>query len=107
MSGRRNFSELRAGMSPASQARAGEKAALLRQDMLLQELREAMRLSQAQLGEILQVEQPAIAKMEKRTDMYVSTLRRFINAMGGELHIVAKFPEGDVEIANFSDVRPA
>lgn len=102
MSGRKSFDELRAGMLPASRARAEARAAELRAEMPLQELRAALRLSQAQLGEMLQVEQPAIAKLEKRTDMYVSTLRRVIEAMGGRLHIVAEFPEGRVEISNFA-----
>ncbi|MGB8842077.1 MAG: XRE family transcriptional regulator [Aliidongia sp.] len=79
------------------------KKAELRQEMVLHELREARRLTQAALGDTLQVDQLAIAKMEKRTDMYVSSLRRFVEAMGGELRVVAHFPEGDVVISNFSD----
>ena len=42
--------------------------------------------------------------MEKRTDMYLSTLRSHIQAMGGELDIVARFPDGEVRISNFEDV---
>jgi hypothetical protein len=53
------------------------------------------------------VQQPAIAKMEHRTDMYVSNLRRFIAAMGGTLEIVAHFPEGSVTITQFSAVAAA
>ncbi|HLY54666.1 MAG TPA: transcriptional regulator, partial [Stellaceae bacterium] len=55
--------------------------------------------------EILHVEQPAVAKLEKRTDMYVSTLRRFIEAMGGELEIVARFPDHSVLIRSFGDLE--
>ena len=47
---------------------------------------------------------PAIAKLEKRTDMYISTLRSHINAMGGDLEIIASFPDGDVKISNFSQI---
>jgi hypothetical protein len=54
------------------------------------------------LAETLHVQQPAIAKMERRTDMYISTLRSHIRAMGGELEITARFPDGAVKIANFS-----
>jgi transcriptional regulator with XRE-family HTH domain len=72
--------------------------------MDLTQLRTARKLSQAALGEILHVEQPAIAKIEKRADMYVSTLRRFIEAMGGELEITARFPDHDVRIRNFGDL---
>lgn len=105
MTGRTPFDTLRAGMSAEARARIAEKTAALRAEMPLQELREALRLSQAELGALLQVEQPAVAKLEKRTDMYVSTLRRVIEAMGGRLHIVAKFPDGEVEIANFAGTR--
>ncbi|MEJ0041678.1 MAG: hypothetical protein WDM81_05475 [Rhizomicrobium sp.] len=56
------------------------------------------------MGETLHVGQTAIAKMEKRTDMYVSNLRRFIHAMGGELDIVARFPNGAVKITNFAEL---
>ena len=107
MSGHKNFAQLRADMSPVSQARANKKATVLRAEMPLHDIREAMRLSQVQLGESLGVEQPAIAKMERRADMYVSTVRRFIEAMGGELHITATFPQGSVEITNFHDFKRA
>jgi hypothetical protein len=56
------------------------------------------------MGEVLHIQQPAVAKIEKRTDMYLSTLRDHIQAMGGELEIVARFPDGAVKISNFSDL---
>ena len=76
----------------------------LRGQMSLAELREARKLTQDALSQTLQVGQPAIAKLEKRTDMYVGNLRRFVEAMGGELEIVAHFPDGDVTINNFSEL---
>lgn len=97
----RKFSQLRSKMSPEAQARAQEKAQALMKEMPLHELRQARGLSQQTLAQILNVQQPAIAKMEKRTDMYISTLRKHIQAMGGELKIVAQFPDGDVRIENF------
>ncbi|MDR0628400.1 MAG: helix-turn-helix domain-containing protein, partial [Treponema sp.] len=50
-------------------------------------MRNARGLSQKMLAEALGIQQPAIAKMEKRTDMYISTLRSHIEAMGGQLEI--------------------
>lgn len=76
----------------------------LRAEMSLAELRAARHFTQETLGETLSVGQPAIAKIEKRTDMYVGNLRRFINAMGGELEITAHFVDGDVAITNFSEI---
>jgi DNA-binding XRE family transcriptional regulator len=91
-------------MTPKQRAAAKAKAAALHVDMTLAELRQARLLTQESLGETLQVGQTAIAKMEKRADMYVSNLRRFINAMGGELDIVARFPDGSVKISNFAEI---
>lgn len=102
----RKFSELRAAMSAESRERSEAKAAQLRKSMPLDELRQARGLSQKMLAEILHVQQPAIAKMEKRTDMYISTLRSHIEAMGGELDIVARFPEGAVRIDSLQALAP-
>ncbi len=104
MTGRNRFSELVAQMPPERRARIGRITEELREEMDLAQLRTARQLSQAALGEILHVEQPAVAKIEKRTDMYVSTLRRFIEAMGGELEIVARFPDHAVRIRSFGDL---
>jgi len=101
----RKFSELRSRMSPASQVRAEAKALAMLAEMPLTELRQARGLSQKTLAEALKVQQPSIAKLEKRTDMYLSTLRNHIEAMGGQLEIIARFPEGAVKIRNFSDLE--
>jgi len=92
-------------MSPESRARSDEKLARLREEMALNELRAALAITQEHLAKILHVRQAAISKLERRTDMYVSTLADFIRAMGGELEIVAHFPQGRVRISQFQDVR--
>lgn len=104
MTGRHKFSDLVDKMPPDRRARVDRISGELRDEMDLAQLRTARRLSQAALGEILHVEQPAVAKIEKRTDMYVSTLRRFIEAMGGELEITARFPDHNVRIKKFGDL---
>lgn len=100
----KKFSELRSRMSPESQARTEAKAQAILAEMPLNELRQARGLSQKCLGELLHVQQPAIAKLEQRTDMYLSTLRNHIEAMGGQLEVIARFPEGSIKIINFSDL---
>ncbi|HEB54904.1 MAG TPA: helix-turn-helix domain-containing protein, partial [Gammaproteobacteria bacterium] len=85
----KKFRDLRNKMSPDAQTRAHEKTQALLAELPLAELRRARQLSQEQLATELDVQQPAVAKIEKKTDMYISTLRRFINAMGGELEIRA------------------
>ncbi len=100
----KKFATLMAKMAPESRARAEAKAQAMLAEMPLNELRLARGLSQKQLAEVLHVQQPSIAKLEKRTDMYLSTLRSHIEAMGGELEVVARFPDGAVKISNFSDI---
>ena len=104
MAGRNSFSKLRQAMRPESRERAEQKSLKLREQMDLAELRNAMQLSQKQLASALKVGQASVAKMEKRTDMYLSTLRRFIEAMGGELDIVARFPDHSIPIKTFSQI---
>jgi ribosome-binding protein aMBF1 (putative translation factor) len=101
----KKFATLRAKMTPASQARVSEKAQAMLAEMPLNELRQARGLSQKMLAEVLHVQQPAIAKIEKRTDMYLSTLRSHIEAMGGQLEVVARFPDGAIKISNFSELE--
>ena len=104
MAGSRPYSELRAQLSKEAQALAEAESQLLGREMALTALRHAMRLSQAELGATLNVGGAAIAKLEQRADMYVSTLRRYVEDMGGELEILARFPSSTVRITNFSDV---
>ena len=101
----KQFDNLRKKMTPASRARANNMARELAAEMPLQELRQALRISQEQLAETLQVKQASISRMEHRTDMYIGTLRRVIRAMGGELDIRAVFPDGEVRIAQLGDIE--
>ena len=78
---------------------------LLRQ-MALAELREARKLTQISMAKTLGVGQGAVSKLEKRTDMYLSSLESYITAMGGQFRMVASFPDGEVEIKLFSDLDP-
>jgi DNA-binding transcriptional regulator YiaG len=102
MAGRTSFSTLRNRMSPEAQERARVKSEALEGEMALAGVRKAMQLSQEELAAILNINQASVAKMEKRTDMYIGTLRRFIQAMGGELDIVARFPDRQIRIDQFS-----
>ncbi len=104
MAGRHPFSKLRASLSEEAKARIDEKVESASREMDLAGMRRALKLSQEELAETLGVGQAAVAKLEKRADMYVSTLRRFVEAMGGELEIVARFADHDVRIKNFRDL---
>lgn len=105
----KSFKSLVAKMPLKAQKQAQVKAKkLLReidaQEMALGELRHAKELSQEDLAKFLHVEQPQVSRLEKRTDMYISTLRKYIEAVGGHMEIVASFPEGDVLINQFSEI---
>jgi transcriptional regulator with XRE-family HTH domain len=103
----RNFMELQRRMTPASRARSEARAAATLKDMALDELRAARAMTQAELGRKLGLKQAAISRMERRTDVYVSTLAKFVEAMGGQLEIRVVFPDGTVRINPFSDAREA
>lgn len=100
----RDFKELQARMSPEARARAQAKAEQMERELALDELREAMRLTQEALAARLHVHQAAISKVERRTDMMISTLRNYIEAMGGRLEIRAIMADGGVKINQFSEV---
>ncbi len=91
-------------VTPERRARTDQK--VKRTAHSLRELRKARTLTQEQLVESLNMAQGDISKLERRADVYVSTLRRYIEAMGGELDLVARFPDGEtiaVALAAFAD----
>ena len=101
------FKNLKQKMSPAALARAEKRAKKMLAEMPLNELRAARQLTQESLAKSLGINQAAVSKMERRTDMYtdmyISTLRQFVAAMGGELEITARFPDGAIRILQFED----
>jgi len=105
----RKWSEIRRKHTPEVEERIRGRVKAAAQVMSLYQLREARKLTQVKLAETLNINQGAVSTMEKRTDMYVSTLRNYIEAMGGSLKITAEFPEGIIEINQFgsSEQEPA
>ena len=101
----KKFSELKSKMSSEALQKANNMTQQFLADLPLQELRQARHLSQENIAQIMHQKQASISKLEKRTDMYIKTLRSYINAMGGQLDIIARFPEGDVRITQFSDLE--
>lgn len=97
----KKFNELRAKMSPRTQARAAARAEATLVEMQLQELRKARNVTQVEVAKAMSVEQAAVSKLERRDDMYVSTLREYVKALGGELKLVASFPDADIQVHPF------
>ncbi len=100
------WSELEAKMSAAARAESERLLKDLRKEMPLHELRAARRLTQQQLARTLDMTQAAVSQMEKRTDMYLSTLENFVEAMGGHLEMYAVFPDGAVKLSLDQEVEP-
>ena len=92
------FDDLFRKMPAESQKRVERKADEEYRALALAELREARNLTQVELAEKLGIEQGAVSKIERRTDMYLSTLRNVIQAMGGQLELTARFPTGAVSL---------
>ena len=99
------FRTIREKMDPERQERIRKRTQELLAELPLQELRQARALSQQELAEVLGLNQATVSKLERRTDMYLSSLRRFVEAMGGELEISASFPDGKVRIQLFEDLE--
>ena len=102
MAGHKPWSELTKDFSPERRRRIDEMTRKALAEMPLHELRQARAMTQKDLAEKLNVNQPAVSKMEQRTDAYISSLRSYIEAVGGHLKIVAEFPECQVAITNFA-----
>jgi len=104
MRGHHPFAKLRAQMTPERRARNAAQTQALLADLPQQAFQHARAQAQEELAQCLQVQPPTIATLERRMDLYVSTLRRCIEAMGGTLEIVARFPDGRVTLTTFGEV---
>ncbi len=92
-------------MSAESQARAAAPTPMMLNEQHLMELRRARALSQTELADRLHTTQPKISELEHRSDMYLSTLRKYVEAVGGTLIMVAQFPDhADVRLRTFKEL---
>lgn len=71
-------------------------------ELVMSELREMTGKSQTELATILGMKQPSLSKLEKQSDMQISTLKKIVIALGGELEVLAKFPQGAIKLAQFT-----
>jgi predicted transcriptional regulator len=91
---RQKWADIKARMKPAVRARVEAEARRLSDELHLSQLRKARGLTQEAIADLLGVSQAEVSKMERRTELYVGTLRKFIEAMNGELVLAARFPDG-------------
>src|SRR5579863_10426337 len=89
-----NLERMRNELSPARRKKVAARAGqLIAEEMTLQELRRARKLTQVRMARELGIGQDGVSKLERRADLMISTLRTTVEAMGGSLSLVAEFPD--------------
>src|ERR1041384_2476452 len=103
-----NLERIRKDLSPARRKKVAARAAqLIAEEMTLQELRRARKLTQVRMAKELGIGQDGVSKLEKRADLMISTLRKTVEAMGGSLSLVAEFPDREpVVLSGIAEVEP-
>ena len=102
----KSFDELvKRTTSKKTRAKAAIRTQELLAELLLSEVRKLAGKSQQQVAHALGIKQPSLSKLEKQSDMQISTLRKIVKALGGELEVLAKFPKGTVKIDQFGGLR--
>jgi DNA-binding XRE family transcriptional regulator len=96
-----NFDKLKKGMKPRSLQKARTKAKEMMAEMLLAEIRREAGFTQEDIAHTLKIKQPSLSKLESQDDMQISTLQRLIQALGGQLELIAHMPDGDIQIRQF------
>ncbi|HEX3871739.1 MAG TPA: helix-turn-helix transcriptional regulator, partial [Pirellulales bacterium] len=85
-----------------TRAKAARRSKQLLAELLLSEVRQLTGRSQQEVADELGIKQPSLSKLEKQTDMQISTLQKIVKALGGELQVLARFPKGIVQIDQFN-----
>src|SRR6202050_4679086 len=89
-----NVDDIIKKLRPAQRRKVEARAAqLIAEEMTLRELRRARKLTQARIAKTLGITQDSVSRLEKRSDLLLSTLRKTVKAMGGDVRIVAEFPD--------------
>ena len=103
-----NLERIRKELSPARRKKIEARAAqLIAEEMTLRELRHARRLTQVRIAKTLGITQDSVSRLEKRSDLLLSTLRKTVKAMGGKLSLVAEFPDrGPVVLSGIAQDGP-
>ena len=90
----KNLNDIARALSPAQRKKVEARAAeLIAEEMTLQELRRARKLTQVSVAKALGITQDSVSRLEKRSDILLSTLRKTVKVMGGNLSLVAEFPD--------------
>src|SRR6202162_5349892 len=104
-----NINQIIRKLGPAERKKVEDRAAeIIAEEMSLRDLRKARKLTQARVAKALGITQDSVSRLEKRSDLLLSTLRKTVKAMGGDVRIVAEFPDrAPVVLAELSGEDPA
>ena len=104
-----NVDDKIAGLDPARRRRVEDRASeLIAEEMTLRKLRKARQLTQVNVARTLGISQDGVSRLEQRSDLLLKTLRKTVEAMGGNLSLIAKFPDRPpVELAGLADNDPS
>ena len=94
-------------MTAEQRARAARRAKDLLTEMSLAELRKARELSQIDMAAKLKTTQSSISRLEHQADMYLSTLREYVEASGGQLDLIARYRDTEIRLSQFADLASA
>jgi DNA-binding XRE family transcriptional regulator len=103
-----NVDDIIGKLNPAQRKKVEARAAqLIAEEMTLRELRRARKLTQVRMAKKLGITQDSVSRLEKRSDLLLSTLRKTVEAMGGSLSLVAEFPDrGPVVLSGIGGDEP-
>lgn len=99
----KKFQDLRDRMSPKQRAESAALTEALLAEMSLDELRRELNIAQEDLAGILGIQQAAVSKQFRRPDWHISTLRKYVEAIGGELELLARFPDRTVRLSDIGE----
>jgi|SRR5262245_19142416 transcriptional regulator with XRE-family HTH domain len=104
----KNLNQIIDGLSPERRAKIeGRARQLIGEEMALQQLRKARKLTQKQMARALKIGQDSVSRLESRSDLLISTLQSYVEAMGGELKIIVEFKEGSAVISGLGATEAA
>ena len=104
-----NVTDIIKKLSPAQRKKVEARPAqLIAEEMTLRELRHARKLTQVRMAKVLGITQDSVSRLEKRSDLLLSTLRKTVKAMGGDVRIIAEFPDREpVVLSELSEDEPS
>ena len=103
-----NLDDMMADLGPTRRRKIEDRSAqLIAEEMTLRQLRQARQLTQVNVAHALGINQEGVSRLESRSDLLLSTLRKTVEAMGGSLSLIATFPDRPpIELSGIAEHEP-